>query len=68
MKHIYAERLFGMAIGLFIAAILMNNSDTSYAETITVYTLVAAAIVGSLILSIWSYIEGYGKKPDEDNE
>lgn len=65
MQHIYAERLFGMAIGLFVGAILMNNQHTSYGTIMAVYTLVALAIIGSLVLGVWAYIESYGQKKSE---
>ena len=68
MKHIYAERLFGMAIGMFVAAILMNNSKTTYSVIVSVYTLIALAVVGSLVLGIMSYIESYGQKKPQPIE
>lgn len=61
MQHIYAERLFGVAIGMFISAILLHNSATTFRQVTFVYTLMAAAIVGSLVLGVWVYIEHYGE-------
>lgn len=61
MRHVYAERLFGVAVGMFIAAVLLNNSETSYATIFSVYTLMALSIIGSVILGVWAYVEAYGE-------
>lgn len=65
MQHIYAERLFGVAIGMFISAILLHNSATTFRQVVFVYTLMAASIIGSLVLGIWVYIEHYGETQDK---
>jgi hypothetical protein len=67
MKHIYAERLFGVAVGLFIAAILIENRQTTYGTIMSVYLLVAIAIISSLVMGIMAYIEGDNRqKTDQD--
>jgi fucose permease len=64
-KQVYAERLFGMAVGLFLGAILLNNSHVSRAMVMTIYTLITLCIVGSLTLSVVHYFASRSEKQED---
>lgn len=64
-KQIYAERLLGMAVGMFLVVSIVNATGNAESVRVALYLVMAAALVGSLVLSL---LYRFRDKPRQQKE